>query len=89
VPLCWLSLAGMSAEGVVGLYFGVQANPVSLVGGALGSVSEGLASVIAIWRFSGSWRLSEAPSAGHSAASRSRSGCSRRSAPPRRSATYS
>jgi divalent metal cation (Fe/Co/Zn/Cd) transporter len=57
--LSWVSLAWMTAEGVLGLYSGVRANSLSLVGWALGSVIEGLASVIVIWRFTGSRRLSE------------------------------
>ena len=58
----WLSgasLAWMTAEGALGLYAGVRANSLSLVGWALGSVIEGLASVIVIWRFTGRRRLSE------------------------------
>lgn len=54
-----LSLSWMTAEGVLGLYAGVRANSVSLVGWALGSVIEGFASVIVIWRFTGARRLSE------------------------------
>jgi divalent metal cation (Fe/Co/Zn/Cd) transporter len=53
-----LSLVWMTAEGGLGLYAGLTANSVSLVGWALGSVIEGLASVIVIWRFTGSRRLS-------------------------------
>jgi len=58
----WLSVASllwMMAEGTLGLWAGVMANSVSLVGWALGSVIEGLASIIVIWRFTGSRRLSE------------------------------
>jgi len=58
----WLSvesLLWMTAEGALGLWAGVMANSVSLVGWALGSVIEGLASVIVIWRFTGTRRLSE------------------------------
>ncbi|MCW2709211.1 MAG: putative conserved integral rane protein [Frankiales bacterium] len=57
--LSWFSLLWMTVEGLLGLYAGVQANSISLIGWALGSVIEGLASVIVIWRFTGSRRLSE------------------------------
>lgn len=57
--LSTLSLLWMTAEGGLGLWAGIQANSVSLIGWALGSVIEGLASVIVIWRFTGSRRLSE------------------------------
>lgn len=57
--LSWVSLAWMTAEGVLGLYSGLWAHSVSLVAWALGSVIEGLASVIVIWRFTGARRLSE------------------------------
>ncbi|MDQ6649280.1 MAG: cation transporter [Actinomycetota bacterium] len=53
-----LSLAWMTAEGGLGLFAGLSAHSVSLVGWALGSVLEGLASVIVIWRFTGTRRLS-------------------------------
>lgn len=58
----WLSAASllwMTAEGTLGLYAGIQANSISLIGWAIGSVIEGLASVIVIWRFTGVRRLSE------------------------------
>lgn len=53
----WLSW--ITREGPLGLLAGIQANGMSLVGWALGSVIEGLASVIVIWRFTGNRRLSE------------------------------
>ena len=52
--LAWVSLGWMTAEGALGLVAGVRAGSVSLTGWALGSVIEGLASVIVIWRFTGS-----------------------------------
>lgn len=58
----WLSVASllwMTVEGALGLYAGIQANSISLIGWAIGSVIEGLASVIVIWRFTGTRRLSE------------------------------
>jgi len=57
--LSWLSLIWMSGEGVLGLLAGVRAGSLSLLGWALGPVIEGLASVIVIWRFTGSRTLSE------------------------------
>lgn len=57
--LSWVSLLWMLGEGLLGVYSGVQAHAVSLLAWALGSAIEGLASVIVIWRFTGSRRLSE------------------------------
>jgi divalent metal cation (Fe/Co/Zn/Cd) transporter len=57
--LSWVSLLWMVGEGVLGLYSGLRAHSVSLIAWALGSAIEGLASVIVIWRFTGSRRLSE------------------------------
>jgi len=52
--LSWASLAWMLTEGVIGLWQGLIAGSVALTGWALGSAVEGLASVIVIWRFTGS-----------------------------------
>jgi divalent metal cation (Fe/Co/Zn/Cd) transporter len=57
--LSWFSLAWMTGEGILGLSAGVAANSISLIGWALGSVIEGLASIIVIWRFTGGRTLSE------------------------------
>jgi divalent metal cation (Fe/Co/Zn/Cd) transporter len=57
--LAWASLAWMAAEGAVGLAAGAAAGSIALVGWALSSVVEGLASVIVIWRFSGARTLSD------------------------------
>jgi len=57
--LAWASLAWMIAEGGVGLAAGLAAGSIALVGWALGSAIEGLASVIVVWRFTGSRTLSE------------------------------
>jgi divalent metal cation (Fe/Co/Zn/Cd) transporter len=57
--LAWASLAWMAAEGIVGLIAGFAAASIALVGWALGSGIEALASVIVIWRFTGSRTLSE------------------------------
>lgn len=58
--LAWLSLVWMCAEGVLGLWQGFTARSISLIGWALGSAVEGLASAIVVWRFTGSRTLSEA-----------------------------
>ena len=57
--LAWASLAWMTAEGVLGLIAGFSAGSIALVGWALGSAIEALASVIVVWRFTGSRMLSE------------------------------
>jgi divalent metal cation (Fe/Co/Zn/Cd) transporter len=57
--LSWFSLAWMTAEGALGLAAGIGSGSISLVAWALGSVIEGLASVIVIWRFTGSRLASE------------------------------
>jgi divalent metal cation (Fe/Co/Zn/Cd) transporter len=57
--LSWVSLIWMTGEGAVGLFAGIHAHSIALVAWALGSVIEGLASVIVIWRFTGSRKTSE------------------------------
>ena len=57
--LAWASLIWMTGEGVLGLIAGLRAGSISLLGWALGSVIESLASVIVIWRFTGTRTLSE------------------------------
>jgi divalent metal cation (Fe/Co/Zn/Cd) transporter len=57
--LAWGSLAWMSAEGAVGLVAGISAGSIALIGWALGSVIEALASIVVVWRFTGSRTLSE------------------------------
>jgi divalent metal cation (Fe/Co/Zn/Cd) transporter len=57
--LAWASLAWMAAEALLGLIAGLAASSISLVGWALGSAIEALASVIVVWRFTGSRMLSE------------------------------
>jgi divalent metal cation (Fe/Co/Zn/Cd) transporter len=52
--LSWLSLAAMSIEGVVAIVAGMLAGSIALVGFGLDSAVEGFASVIIIWRFTGS-----------------------------------
>lgn len=57
--LAWASLVWMSAEGAVGLAAGLAAGSVALAGWAAGSLIEALASLIVIWRFTGSRTLSQ------------------------------
>jgi divalent metal cation (Fe/Co/Zn/Cd) transporter len=56
--LSWVSLVWMSGEGALGLLAGTRAGSTSLIGWALGSLIEGLASIIVIWRFTGARTLS-------------------------------
>ncbi len=58
--LSWLSLAYMSAEGAIAIAAALLAGSVALLGFGLDSVIEALASIIVIWRFTGTRRLSEA-----------------------------
>ena len=57
--LAWISLVWMVTEGAVGLWQGLAVGSIALTGWALGSAVEGMASVIVVWRFTGSRTLSE------------------------------
>ncbi|WP_082968553.1 cation transporter [Mycobacterium scrofulaceum] len=57
--LAWASLLWMCAEGLLGLWQGSTVGSISLIGWALGSAVEGVASVIVVWRFTGDRMLSE------------------------------
>ena len=57
--LSWASLAWMTVEGVVGLIAGLEAGALSVIVWAASSFVEGLASLIVIWRFTGSRTLSD------------------------------
>ena len=57
--LAWASLAWMTAEGSLGLFAGYNAKSVALIGWAFGSVVEGLASIIVIWRLTGARTVSD------------------------------
>ena len=59
VLLSWISLAYMAVEGGVGIWQGLAAGSVALVGWGLASFIEGLASVVVVWRFTGARRLSD------------------------------
>ena len=56
--LAWASLAWMCTEGAIGLWPGLAAGSIALTGWAAGSAVEGIASVIVIWRFTGTRALS-------------------------------
>ena len=58
--LSWLSLAWMTAEGAVAIAAGIVAGSIALIGFGIDSAIEGLASVVIVWRFSGSRMHSEA-----------------------------
>jgi divalent metal cation (Fe/Co/Zn/Cd) transporter len=57
--LAWASLGWMTVEGVVGILAGAAAGSIALVGFGIDSAIEGFASVIVIWRFTGSRTLSD------------------------------
>jgi len=57
--LSWLSLAYMTAEGAIAVTAALLAGSVALLGLGLDSAIEALASVIVIWRFTGTRRLSQ------------------------------
>lgn len=56
--LSWLSLGYMAVEGAVAVAAGIVAGSIALVGFGLDSAIEGLASVVIVWRFTGSRTLS-------------------------------
>lgn len=57
--LSWLSLAWMGAEGAIAIIAGVLAGSIALVGFGIDSAIEGFASLVIVWRFTGSRLLSE------------------------------
>ncbi len=59
VALSWASLAYKGVEGGVGVWQGVAAGSIALVGWGLASFIEGIASAVIVWRFTGSRRLSD------------------------------
>jgi divalent metal cation (Fe/Co/Zn/Cd) transporter len=58
--LSWLSLAWMTVEGAVAIAAGLAASSIALIGFGLDSAIEGFASVVIVWRFSGSRMFSAA-----------------------------
>jgi divalent metal cation (Fe/Co/Zn/Cd) transporter len=57
--LCWLSLAWMGAEGAIAIVAGILAGSIALIGFGIDSAIEGFASLVIVWRFTGSRLLSE------------------------------
>jgi divalent metal cation (Fe/Co/Zn/Cd) transporter len=56
--LSWASLAYMALEGFVAVVAGIVAGSIALIGFGIDSAIEGFASVVIVWRFSGSRTLS-------------------------------
>jgi divalent metal cation (Fe/Co/Zn/Cd) transporter len=52
--LSWLSLVLIGAEGAVAIAAGIAAGSIALIGFGIDSAIEGLASLVIVWRFSGS-----------------------------------
>ena len=57
--LSWASLAYMALEGAVALAAGLAAGSVALVGFGIDSAIEGFASLVIVWRFTGTRLLSD------------------------------
>jgi divalent metal cation (Fe/Co/Zn/Cd) transporter len=58
--LSWLSLAWMGAEGAIAITAGILAGSIALISFGLDSAIEGFASLVIVWRFTGSRLLSHA-----------------------------
>jgi divalent metal cation (Fe/Co/Zn/Cd) transporter len=58
--LSWLSLAWMTVEGAVAIAAGLVASSIALIGFGLDSAVEGFASLVIVWRFTGSRMFSPA-----------------------------
>jgi divalent metal cation (Fe/Co/Zn/Cd) transporter len=57
--LSWASLGYMALEGAVAVVAGIVAGSIALIGFGLDSAIEGFASVVIVWRFTGTRTLSE------------------------------
>jgi hypothetical protein len=57
--LSWLSLVWMGAEGAIAIVAGILAGSIALIGFGIDSAIEGFASLVIVWRFTGSRLLSE------------------------------
>jgi divalent metal cation (Fe/Co/Zn/Cd) transporter len=57
--LSWASLAYMALEGIIAVVAGIVAGSIALIGFGIDSAIEGFASVVIVWRFTGSRMLSE------------------------------
>jgi divalent metal cation (Fe/Co/Zn/Cd) transporter len=58
--LSWISLAWMGAEGAIAITAGILAGSIALLSFGIDSAIEGVASLVIVWRFTGSRLLSEA-----------------------------
>jgi divalent metal cation (Fe/Co/Zn/Cd) transporter len=58
--LSWASLGYMALEGLVAVVAGIAAGSIALIGFGIDSAIEGFASVVIVWRFTGSRVLSDA-----------------------------
>jgi divalent metal cation (Fe/Co/Zn/Cd) transporter len=58
--LSWLSLAWMGAEGAIAITAGLLAGSIALLSFGIDSAIEGVASLVIVWRFTGSRLLSRA-----------------------------
>ncbi len=58
--LSWASLGYMALEGAIAIAAGIVAGSIALIGFGIDSAIEGFASVVIVWRFTGSRTLSEA-----------------------------
>jgi divalent metal cation (Fe/Co/Zn/Cd) transporter len=58
--LSWASLVYMGVEGLVAVVAGIVAGSIALIGFGIDSAIEGFASVVIVWRFTGSRTHSEA-----------------------------
>jgi divalent metal cation (Fe/Co/Zn/Cd) transporter len=56
--LSWASLGYMAVEGLVAIVAGIAAGSIALIGFGIDSAIEGFASVVIVWRFTGSRTLS-------------------------------
>jgi divalent metal cation (Fe/Co/Zn/Cd) transporter len=56
--LSWASLGYMALEGIVAIVAGIAAGSIALIGFGIDSAIEGFASVVIVWRFTGSRMLS-------------------------------
>jgi divalent metal cation (Fe/Co/Zn/Cd) transporter len=56
--LSWASLVYMALEGLVAIVAGIVAGSIALIGFGIDSAIEGFASVVIVWRFTGSRTLS-------------------------------
>ncbi len=57
--LSWVSLAHMTVEGAIAIIAGILAGSIALIGFGIDSAIEGFASLVIVWRFSGTRLLSE------------------------------